>query len=49
MLTNLTTEKHTIQVFTQNHLASFKLTYEAIKDIVCENQDPRIDYGFSGQ
>ena len=32
----------TIKGFTQNHLASLKLTYEAIKDIVCENQDKKI-------
>ena len=32
----------TIKGFTQNHLASLKLTYEAIKDIVCENQDKKL-------
>ena len=32
----------TIKSFTQNHLTSLQLTYDAIKDIVCENQDKKI-------
>ena len=32
----------TIKGFTQNHLTSLQLTYDAIKDIVCENQDKKI-------
>ena len=32
----------TIKGFTQNHLTSLKLTYESIKNIVCENQNKKI-------
>jgi len=32
----------TIKGFTQNHLTSLQLTYDAIKAIVCENQDKKI-------
>ena len=32
----------TIKGFTQNHVTSLKLTYESIKNIVCENQNKKI-------
>ena len=32
----------TIKGFTQNHLKSLQLTYDAIKDLICEYQDKKI-------